>query len=56
MNLNEKYSRARVGKNLSDTFLTQNGLKEADVLSPLLFSFAVECVFRSVQANQESLN
>jgi hypothetical protein len=54
MNLNEKYSRARIDKNLSDTFPIQNGLKEADVLSPLLFNFALECAFRRVQANQES--
>ena len=38
----EKYSRVRVGKNLCDMFLIRNGLKQGDVLSPLLFSFALE--------------
>jgi hypothetical protein len=54
MNLNEKCSRARVGKNLSDTFPIKNGLKEADVLSPLLFNFVLGCAITRVQANQES--
>jgi hypothetical protein len=42
MCLNETYSRVRVGKNLSDMFPIRNGLKEGDVLSPLLFNFALE--------------
>jgi hypothetical protein len=54
MNLNKKYSRARVDKNLSGTFSIQNGLKETGGLSPLLFNFALECALRRVQANQES--
>jgi len=53
MNLNEKYSRTRVGKNLSDTFPIQNGLKDVEALSPLLFNFALQCALRRVQANQE---
>jgi hypothetical protein len=53
MNLNEKYSRVRVGKNLSDMFPIQNGLQEADVLLPLLFNFALGRALRRVQANQE---
>ena len=36
MCLSETYSRVRVGKNLSDMFPTRNGLKQGDVLSPLL--------------------
>jgi hypothetical protein len=36
MCLNETYSRARIGKNLSDKFLIQNDLKQ-DALSPLIF-------------------
>jgi len=38
---NETYSKARIGKNLSDAFLIQNGLKQGDALSPLLSNFAL---------------
>jgi hypothetical protein len=40
MHLNETYSTVHIGKNLSDTFPIQNGLKQGDDLSPLLFNFA----------------
>jgi hypothetical protein len=40
MCLNETYSKVRVGKHLSDSFPIQNGLKQGDALSPLLFNFA----------------
>jgi hypothetical protein len=36
----ETYSRVRIGKNLSDKFTVQNGLKQGDALSPLLLNFA----------------
>jgi hypothetical protein len=42
MYLNEIYIEVCIGKHLSDNFPIQNGLKEGDALSPLLFSFAVE--------------
>jgi hypothetical protein len=42
MCLNETYSEVRIGKHLSDSFPIQNGLKEGDALSPLLFNFALE--------------
>jgi len=42
MCLTETYSRVRVGKNLSDMFPMMNGLKQGDVLSLLLFDFALE--------------
>ena len=46
MCLNETYNRVWVGKNLSDMFPIRNGLKQGDVLSPLLFNFALEYAIR----------
>jgi hypothetical protein len=39
MSLNDTYVKVRVGKHLCDTFHIQNGLKQGDALSPLLFNF-----------------
>jgi hypothetical protein len=46
MCLNETYRKVRVDELLSNNFSIQNGLKQGNVLSPLLFNFALEYAIR----------
>jgi hypothetical protein len=55
MCLNATYSKVRNGKHLSDSFPIQNGLKQGDALSPLLFNISFEYSIRKVQENQVGL-
>jgi hypothetical protein len=53
MCLNETYSRIHIGKNLFDKFTVQNGLKQGDALSPLLFNFALEYAIKRSKINRK---
>jgi len=50
---NETYHKVLIGKHLSDTFPIQNGLKQGDAWSPLLFNVVFEQAIKKFQANQE---
>jgi len=51
MRLNDTYSEVSRGKNLSDAFPIQNGLREGNGLSPLILNFALEYAVTKVQEN-----
>jgi hypothetical protein len=49
MCLNETYKKVHIDKHLSDNFPIQNGPKQGDALTPLLFNFALVYAIRKVQ-------
>jgi hypothetical protein len=49
-----KHIRVQVGKHLMDMFSIKNGLKQGDVLSQLLFKFALQYAIRRIQVNQDA--
>jgi hypothetical protein len=51
--LHERYRQVSISKNLSDAFPSQNGLKQGDALSPLIFNFALEYAIRKVMIRIE---
>jgi hypothetical protein len=55
MCLNKTYNKVLEVKHLSDTFSIQNGLKQEDALSPLLFNFSSIYFIMEVQEYQVSL-
>jgi len=52
---NEIYSKAQVGKYLSDMLPIKNDLNQGDALSPKLFNFPLDYTIRWVQVNQNGL-
>jgi hypothetical protein len=53
--LNETYCKVCIGTYFSDSFPIQNGPKQGDALTPLLFNFVLECAIRMAQENQVGL-
>jgi hypothetical protein len=53
--LNKIDRKVRIGKDFSDIFPIQNGRKQGDALTPLLFKSALENSNREVQKNQVQL-
>ena len=50
------YSKVRIGSYLHSIFPNENGLKQGDALSPLLFNFALEYAIRKVKVTNLGLD
>jgi hypothetical protein len=48
--------KACIGKNFSEEFPIQNGLKQGEDLWSLLFNFALEYTFKNIQDIQKDWN
>jgi hypothetical protein len=55
MYLNETCSKVCIGKDNNGNFPIQNGLKQGDALSLLLFNYALEYTIKTVQKKQVGL-
>jgi hypothetical protein len=50
-----QYSKVHTSEHFSHNFPIQNGLKQGDALSPMLFNFTLEYVVRKIQEKQVGL-
>ena len=54
--LDRTQSKVRIGNYVSSSFLNENGLKQGDALSPLLFNFTLEYAIKKIQETNLGLD